>query len=98
MSISFDLNGGLKLCDEQGRTVGVLLANQDFQKLTAENDRLKAETARLQTVVAEREQEIESLYTLLEEVAGFSREELADLEKNGDSLDGVIRELENLRR
>jgi hypothetical protein len=98
MSAPFDLNGGLKLCDEQGRTVGVLLANQDFQKLTAENERLQAEMARLQTDAAEHEQKIQSLYALLEDVAGFSPEELADLEKNGASLDGVIEELTNLKR
>jgi predicted nuclease with TOPRIM domain len=96
MSVPFDLNGGLKLCEEQGRTVGVFVADQTFQKLTAENERLKAEMARLQTTVAERENRIESLYVLLEEVAGFRPEELADLEKNGASLDGVIEELDNL--
>ena len=43
----------------------------------------EAETARLQSTLAERDQKIQSLYALLEEVAGFSPEELADLEKNG---------------
>ena len=97
MSLPFDHNGGLKLCDEQGRTLGVVLATQAFQTLTAENERLKADMAGLQTVVAEREDKIRELYALLEEVAGFRPEELADLEKNGASLDGVIEELEYLK-
>ena len=32
MSMPFDLNGGLKLCDEQGRTVGVVLADKAFER------------------------------------------------------------------
>jgi hypothetical protein len=82
------------LSDEQGRTVGVLLAKEAFQKLTAENECLKAEVARLQAVTAEREQTIQSLYATLEAVAGFRPEQLADLEKKGASLDGVIAEFE----
>jgi predicted nuclease with TOPRIM domain len=96
MSTSFDPNGILKPRDQQGNTVGVVLANQDFQNLTAENERLRAEMTRLQTDVAEREQKIHSLYALLEEVAGFTPDQLTDHEKNGASLDEVIAELENL--
>jgi hypothetical protein len=68
------------------------------QKLAAEKESLKAEMAQLQTTIVEREQTIQSLYAHLEEIAGFSPEELADLEKNGASLDGVIEELTNLYR
>jgi cysteinyl-tRNA synthetase len=67
------------------------------QKLTTESDFLKTEMTRLQSVVVEREQTIQSLYALLEEVAGFSPEELANLEKDGASLDGVIKELAGLK-
>ena len=75
MSIPFDINGGLKLCDEQGRTVGVVLANQAFQDLTAGNERLKAKRGeRFRTVVAEREQKDSGTdyVAASEEVAGVS--------------------------
>ena len=86
-------NGAVEMRDGQGRTVRVVLA----EALTAENERLRAEVARLQTAVAERDQRIESLHAILEEVAGFRPEELADLVKNGASLDQVIEELEHLK-
>lgn len=90
-------SGAVEVRDGEGRTVRLVLADKPADKLTAENDDLKAEVARLLGVVAERDQKIESLYALLEEVAGFRPEELADLEKNGAPLDRVIEELENLK-
>lgn len=90
-------SGAVEMRDGQGRTVRVVLADKVVEALTAENERLKVENARLQSAVAERDQKIQSLYALLEEVAGFSPEELADLEKNGVSLDSVIEELESLK-
>jgi prefoldin subunit 5 len=90
-------NGAVEMRDGQGRTVRVVLADKVADALTAEIERLKAEMARLQNVVAERDQTIHSLHALLEEVAGFRPEELEDLEKNGASLDRVIEELESLK-
>ena len=88
-------SGAVEVRDGKGRMVRVVLADKIVEGLTAENEGLKAEMLRLQTVVAEREQTIKSLYALLEEVAGFRPEELADLEKNGGSLDQVIAELDS---
>ena len=90
-------SGAVEVRDGEGRTVRVVLADKIVEGLAAENERLKEEMLRLQAAVAERDQTIQSLYALLEEVAGFRPEELADLEKNGASLDQVIEELENLK-
>ena len=56
MSTPFDLNGGLRMCDEQGRTVAVVLANQDFEKLTSEKARLHGDLERLQARLREAEE------------------------------------------
>lgn len=90
-------SGAVEVRDGEGRTVRVVLADKIVEGLAAENERLRAEMLRLQGALAERDQKIQSLYALLEEVAGFSPEELADLEKNGASLDQVIEELESLK-
>lgn len=56
MSTPIDFNGGLRMCDEQGRTVGVVLGNQAFEKLTAEHARLREELERLRARLREAEE------------------------------------------
>lgn len=116
MSTPFDLNGGQKVCDEQGRTVAVVLANQAFENLRAENNRLREEAARLQAevlelqraleaageelkdktaITAERDMYLKSLHFLTREEWTFTKEEIADLDKNGVPFDEkFIQELE----
>ena len=69
MSIPFDLNGGLKMCDEQGRTVAVVLANQAFEKLMMECDQVRAEAARLGAEVLELRRALEMARDGLKEKA-----------------------------
>ena len=108
MSMPFDLNGGLKMCDEQGRTVAVVLANQAFEKLTTETNQFRDEAARLRAevlelrraleaareelkdkaaITAERDGYRKSVLALTREDFTFTAEEIADLDKNGVTLD-----------
>jgi uncharacterized protein YlxW (UPF0749 family) len=94
MSTPVDLNGIQRVCDDQGRSVAVVLANQAFENLTAEADRLRDEAARLQAqvkelqqtldaVTAERDMQLKSLYALTREDWTITAEEIAELDKNG---------------
>ena len=62
------------------------LDNGPVAALTAERYRLKADVARLEAALAERDRRISQLESLLNDYLGFSREELQDLEKNGVPL------------
>jgi hypothetical protein len=101
-----DLSQRLELRDAAGRTVGVVLASQAIEGLTAEREQLRAETVRLRAEVGElkralacAEQEakdyLKSLYALLKkEDVRFEPEELAELDRNGVPLNQFIAELE----
>ena len=71
MSMPFDLNGGLKMCDEQGRTVAVVLANQAFEKLTTETNQFRDEAARLRAEVLELRRTLETAREELREKAAI---------------------------
>ena len=87
MSIPFDLNGGLKMCDEQGRTVAVVLANQAFEKLTTETNQFREEAAQLRAEVLELRRALEA-----------AREELKDKDAITAERDGYRKSLLFLTR
>jgi chromosome segregation ATPase len=88
MSTPFDLNGGLKLCDEQGRTVAVVLANRAFEDLTAETNRLREEAARFQAETAELQRALDAAREELKDMAAITAERDMYLK----SLHGMTRE------
>jgi hypothetical protein len=88
MSTPFDLNGGLKLCDEQGRTVAVVLANQAFEDLTAETNRLREEAARAQVETAELRRALDAAREELKDKAAI----VAERDLYLKSLHGMMRE------
>jgi hypothetical protein len=67
MSNSIDLNGGLWVKDDQGRTVAVLLPGDAAAGWTKERDRLRLEVERLRGEAADLKKALES-----------AREELKD--------------------
>lgn len=74
MSIPFDLNGGLKMCDEQGRTVAVVLANQAFEKLTTETNQFRDEAMHLRAEVLELQRALEAAREELKDKAAIAAE------------------------
>jgi predicted nuclease with TOPRIM domain len=98
MSTPSDLNGIHRVRDEHGCTVAVVLANQAFEKLTAEAEQLRDEAARLRAqveqlqsglkaVTQERDDYLKSLHAITCKDWTFTAEEIADLDKNGVTLD-----------
>ena len=97
MTTPLDLNGIQRVCDDQGRTVAVVLANHAFERLTAENSRLREEAAELRRALdaareelkdraattAQRDTYLKSLQALTREDWTVTAQEMVDLDKKG---------------
>jgi hypothetical protein len=101
MSESLDNGHELELRDATGRSLGVFVSNRVVQELTAERDRLRAELERVRQEtqalaerVAKQDEKLAAFTAALQEYITFTPEELADLEKNGESLTEFIERME----
>jgi hypothetical protein len=69
-------------------------ASKTVAALKAQNERLAEERARLE---AERDVYLKSLHAMTRKEFTFTPEELDELERNGRSLEGLLKELEGAR-
>jgi hypothetical protein len=62
------------MCDEQGRTVAVVLANQAFEKLTTETNQFRDEAMHLRAEVLELQRALEAAREELKDKAAIAAE------------------------
>ncbi len=94
MSKPSDVNGGLSNQAFESLTAEANQLRQEVARLRAEGDELRRalDAAREElkdkaAITAERDEYLKSLHALLHEDWTFTEEEIADLEKNGVTLD-----------
>lgn len=106
MGESIELRHGeqLRMCDGNGRTIGVVLSPGTLEQMTAERDQLREEVGQLRKQLDEAQRQItlleqdwQSMFRLLPRELQVTEEDIREAQRNSHTIDEVLQMLEQYK-